>query len=162
MNASNINNQKLLAFLRMKEHETKLYQPIAGSFAVVKCSGKYLLCYNTWRKQWEIPAGQRDGNETAKECAIRELYEETGQVVNDMNFVGLMKVKNNLNGCVKYNPIYFTEIVQLQSFLENDETSAIKLWDLTKNIRDIDEVDRHLLERLNRIEEVKNGALGSL
>jgi 8-oxo-dGTP diphosphatase len=69
------------------------YYPIAGSYAVIKSSDKYLLCYNTWRKQWELPAGKREENESPKECAIRELYEETGQSVDDLKFKGLLKVK---------------------------------------------------------------------
>jgi len=62
---------------------------LAGSYAVIKCDDKYLLCYNTLRKQWELPAGQREKNETPKECAIRELFEETGQCVSKIDFKGL-------------------------------------------------------------------------
>jgi len=80
-----------LDFIRGTEEKMNSYEPIAGSFAVLNCAGKFLMCYNTWRKQWELPAGQREPNETPKECAIRELYEETGQLVNDLEFKGLLK-----------------------------------------------------------------------
>lgn len=82
-----------LDFLIVKEDEIDDYQRLAGSYAVIKCEDKFLLCYNTWRKQRELPAGQREENETPKDCAIRELYEETGQVVLDLEFKGLLKVK---------------------------------------------------------------------
>lgn len=38
---------------------------------------------------WEIPAGHIDENEDSKECAIRELYEETGitATVEDLNWL---------------------------------------------------------------------------
>ena len=55
---------------------------------------------------------------TQKECAIRELYEETGQVVPDLNFIGLLKVKNKMNGIMKFNPVY-PSIEKLQPFKEN-------------------------------------------
>lgn len=117
------------------------YHPIAGSYAVVRCLGKYLMCFNTWRAQWEIPAGGREEHETSKECAIRELHEETGQKVTEMTFKGLMKVRNVKNETIKYNPVYYAEIDQLQPFLENAETSEIILWDVKEDIGDVDEVD---------------------
>jgi len=38
---------------------------------------------------WEVPAGKLEPGETALECIIREVYEETGMVLNtrDLNFV---------------------------------------------------------------------------
>lgn len=115
---------QFLEFIHAYENEVHSYQPLAGSFAAVKCDEKYLLCYNIWRKQWEVPAGKREANESPKECAIRELYEETGQIVSDLEFKGLLKVKDNKLGYIKYNPVYFAEI---QPFRKNAETSGIKL-----------------------------------
>lgn len=69
------NKSGLLDLVNSKEIEINQYQPLAGSFAVIRCKDKYLLCYNKWRKQWELPAGQREEGETPMECAIRELYE---------------------------------------------------------------------------------------
>jgi 8-oxo-dGTP diphosphatase len=130
-----------LDFIVVKEAEVYDYHRLAGSYAVIKCDDKYLLCYNTLRKQWEIPAGRREEDETPKECAIRELYEETGQRVSGLEFRGLLKVKSLISDEVKYNPVYFTNLVKLQPFLENNETSEILLWDLKQEIGYIDEID---------------------
>lgn len=135
------NGFEFLEFINIKETSIKQYHPLAGSFAVLKCDGKYLLCYNTLRRQWELPSGGRESNETPKECAIRELYEETGQFVTNLDFKGLLKLKNTSNGNIKYNPIYFTTIEKLQPFQENEETSEIRLWDLNEEIGFIDSVD---------------------
>ena len=137
-----------LEFICINEKDIFNYQPIAGSYAVIKCEEKYLLCYNNWRKQWELPAGQREERETPKECALRELYEETGQIVTDLEFKGLLKVKNIMNGNVKYNPVYFTTIEKLQPFIENEETSDILLWDLIEDIGYVDSVDMKIFEYL--------------
>jgi 8-oxo-dGTP pyrophosphatase MutT (NUDIX family) len=32
---------------------------------------------------WELPGGRAEGNETAKECAIREFREETGRALQE-------------------------------------------------------------------------------
>ena len=146
MNTTQNNGFKFLEFISVKEIESTNYQPVAGSFAVLKCEGKYLLCYNIWRKQWELPAGNREEGETPKECAIRELYEETGQIVRDLEFKGLLKVENTMNNSIKYNPVYFTVIESLSPFIENGETTEIILWDLNEEIGNIDEVDLKILD----------------
>lgn len=146
LNGTRNNGFEFLEFISVKEMDINLYQPVAGSFAIIKCEGKYLLCYNIWREQWEFPAGQREADETPKECAIRELYEETGQVVTDLEFKGLLKVRNTVNGTIKFNPVYFADIEKLQPFMKNEETTEIKLWDVNEEIGVIDEVDVKIVE----------------
>ncbi|WP_274310048.1 NUDIX domain-containing protein [Solibacillus daqui] len=137
---------QFLEFIVVKETEIYNYHRLAGSYAVIKCDDKYLLCYNTLRKQWELPAGQRETNETPKDCAIRELYEETGQRVLNIEFKGLLKVKNVIDDAIKYNPVYFTTLEKLQPFQKNNETSEIRLWDLEQKIGHIDEVDLKIFD----------------
>ncbi|WP_279401561.1 NUDIX hydrolase [Piscibacillus salipiscarius] len=137
-----------LLILFIKESEMHNYHRLAGSYAVIKCDGRYLLCYNTLRKQWELPAGRREENESPKDCAIRELYEETGQSVSSMTFKGLLKMMNVATREVKYNPIYFTTLDQLQPFQVNKETSEIYLWDLKSQVGYIDEVDIKIFDYL--------------
>lgn len=36
---------------------------------------------------WDFPGGGREGDETAEECAIREIYEEFGITINSNSFV---------------------------------------------------------------------------
>ncbi|WP_187442032.1 NUDIX domain-containing protein [Sutcliffiella horikoshii] len=146
MNLTKNNGRVFLDFISMTEEVIDNYLPLAGSFAVIKCKGKYLLCYNIWREQWELPAGRREGDETPKECAIRELFEETGQMVSDLDFKGLLKFQKTISGEVAYNPVYFTEMERLQPFIENEESSEIRLWDLKEEIGYLDEVDIRLLE----------------
>ncbi|THE11643.1 NUDIX hydrolase [Bacillus timonensis] len=140
------NGFEFLDFLDVKEAEIYNDHRLAGSYAVIKCDDKYLLCYNTLRKQWELPAGQREKNETPKECSIRELFEETGQSVSKIDFKGLLKVRNVISNEIKYNPVYFTTLEELQPFQNNNETSEIRLWDLKQQIGYIDDVDVKLFD----------------
>lgn len=149
MSITKNNGYEFVDLLLCKEEEMDSFQPIAGSFAVLNCSGKYLMCYNTWRKQWELPAGKREAGESAKECASRELFEETGQNVDKLTFLGLLKVKKLVNGTFKYNPVYFGSLDKLEPFLPNNETSDIYLWNLLEEIGLVDEVDMLLLKSIN-------------
>ena len=145
---------KFVEFLSVTEKELSYYYPVAGSFAVVSCAGNYLMCYNALRQQWELPAGQREEGETSKDCAIRELKEETGQIVWDMKFLGLLKVQNILSGTYKFNPVYFTTLENLQPFVENNETTKIMGWNLKEVIGVVDEVDLQLINIIHRMEGI--------
>lgn len=142
-----------LDFISVIEEDIDDFKPIAGSYAVIKSSGKYLLCYNTWRKQWELPAGKREENESPKECAMRELFEETGQSVSDLEFKGLLKVKNLSNNNVKYNPVYLATVEKIHHFQPNNETSGIVWWDLMDDIGIVDEIDYTFLTTLSSLEQ---------
>ncbi|WP_404443182.1 NUDIX hydrolase [Sutcliffiella horikoshii] len=146
MNLTKNNGREFVDFIRMSEKDMVNYLPLAGSFAVIKCEGKYLMCYNVWREQWELPAGRREGRETPKECAIRELFEETGQMVSDLTFKGLLKSQKAISGEFKFNPVYFSEMKKLQPFIENGETSEIRLWDLKEKLGYFDSVDIRIFD----------------
>jgi 8-oxo-dGTP diphosphatase len=128
------------------EEKLEDFGPLSGSFAVIKCEGKFLMGFNSLRRQWELPAGKRETGETPKECAIRELYEETGQTVKELSLFGLVTSKHVGNGSFKRNPVYFSEVVQLQPFVENAETTLIMLWDMEEQIGRVDALDLKILE----------------
>lgn len=146
MNKTQNNGFEFLEFIVVSEEEMAGYTDLAGSFAVIFCDGRVLMVYNKWREQWELPAGSREGDETAKECAVRELYEETGQSVSDLAFKGLLKLRKISDGRIKYNPVYAGNVVELEPFLKNDETSEMRLWDKSGRLGVIDEVDLKVLE----------------
>ena len=139
------NGFELIEILEIKEMNMGQYQPLAGSYAIIKVKGRYLIGYNTFRQQWEIPAGKRAKGETPMDCARRELHEETGQSVDDLKFIGLARVKNHLNGDEKFNPLYYSKINSLSPFQQNEEMTDIRLWDLEETIH-IDQVDLAILE----------------
>ncbi|MCM3316904.1 hypothetical protein M3603_09520 [Rummeliibacillus stabekisii] len=60
----------------------------------------------------------------------------------------LLKVKDINTGNIKFNPIFYTEVKELQPFIENNETTKIKLWDLKEEIDLIDSVDINIFKYL--------------
>ncbi|MBD7965862.1 NUDIX domain-containing protein [Fictibacillus norfolkensis] len=140
------NGYEFVDFISVTEEQLHNFAPLSGSYAVIKCEGKYLMCFNSLRQQWELPAGKRETGETPKECAVRELFEETGQRVAELCLVGLLISKNIVNGFIKRNPVYFSEVGQVQPFIENAETTMITLWDTKIQIGRVDALDLRILE----------------
>jgi mRNA-decapping enzyme subunit 2 len=99
---------------------------------IIKCSstGKYLLVKGFTGK-WSFPKGHRENNESPIDCAIREIYEETGIKINDIQnkkavFVSLYYYFNiDFDEEVAVQPIDTTEILDINWFLP-EETKAIE------------------------------------
>lgn len=136
---------EFIEFMHLQEDELPAYETLAGSYAIVQFEHKFLFAFNRFRKRWELPAGKRELHESPRECARRELFEETGQRVDHLAFQGLAKIRNLDTDSVKYNPIYICEIDLLTAFIPNDEMEQITLWDLTEDIGPVDQVDLQIL-----------------
>lgn len=147
MLAQNKNGWILLEYLKIKENEITNYDNVTGSFAVLNVNGKYLIGYNSWRTQWEFPAGGIEKGETARKAAERELYEETHQRNNNLEFRGLFKVMAP-NGEIKYQAVFMgfqDDLIPFKKCAE-DEMDKIMLWDLKEEIGYVDECDLKMIE----------------
>ncbi|WP_010295032.1 NUDIX hydrolase [Clostridium senegalense] len=139
----------LLDFIKITETEmlvNKLYKPITGALILVECNSKYLIGFNRWRNQWEMPAGGIEYGETPRECVERELFEETNQKVTNIEFKGIFKLYDENKDIIKYQAMYYACIDELKEFVKNNEIYKIMLWDLQSTIKEFDEVDRKMIE----------------
>ncbi|MCA0970170.1 NUDIX hydrolase [Halobacillus litoralis] len=137
-----------LEFLEVEENEMKSSlsdAPLTHALVVAEYDGKYLLLYNTWRQHWELPGGVIDAGESARECAIREMKEETNQQSRDMCFKGLMKFQLKPDDRLEYGALYSCRLHDIQPFRENDEADQIVLWDLLEDIGYVDQIDKALI-----------------
>lgn len=142
MLAKNKSGWKLIEYIDIQEEDIERYENVTGAYAILKVTDKYIIGYNSWRQQWEFPAGGIDEGETPRQAAIRELFEETHQRNEELAFKGLFKVED-AKGNTKYQAIFIGEQAELFPFehKENDEMSEIRLWDMQENIGYVDECD---------------------
>ena len=99
--------------------EVKFYDFIEDSlikFVVIvsRFNGKWVLCKHKERNTYEVPGGKREKNETVRQAAKRELYEETGAVDYNLKSVGVYsvtgKTRVNETGKESFGMLYYAEI----------------------------------------------------
>lgn len=56
-----------------------------GSRAIIMCDGRILLTHETNSGWWLVPGGGLEEGESAEECCIREVEEETGYIVRPLH-----------------------------------------------------------------------------
>lgn len=125
---------------------------------IIKCSttGKYLLVKGFTGK-WSFPKGHREINESPEECAKREIYEETGILINEIkekkaSFISIYYYFNIVfEEEVPTNPIDINEVKDIKWFLPQ-ETELIE-----KN-KDVHVYFSRLLNNIKKEEEIKNNA----
>lgn len=120
--------------------------PLTHSLIVAKYQGNFLLMFDKWKQHWELPGGVIEKGETPRECAVRELYEETNQKIECLSFKGLMKFQLKPDDRIEYGALFSGEIKEPSRFEENNEAEKIEYWDKVRNIGFIDEIDVKLLE----------------
>ncbi|MNC69950.1 NUDIX domain protein [compost metagenome] len=86
-----------------------------------------------------------DEGESCRECAVRELFEETNQQPGAIVFNGLMKFKLH-TGKTEYGALYSVRLEQVAEFTENNEAVRITFWNGIDEFININAIDRKLLE----------------
>lgn len=144
---TNKNGDIFEQFLEIEEdklHQLNLDFPITHSLVVARNKTGFLLMFNKWKQKWEVPGGILEAGETLRECALREMLEETNQIPTKLHFRGLMKFILK-NGNTEYGGLFSAAIDTERPFLENNEANSIIYWDGNQDIGYIDEIDKELL-----------------
>ena len=147
MLAKNKSGWTLLEHLNIKEEEIGNYEKVTGAFAIVTVDGQYIIGYNKWRQQWEFCGGGIEQGETARDAALRELFEETHQRASELTFCGISRMQRP-NGEFCYQAVFTGTVERFEPFVatDEDEMSDIMLWDLKRDIGYVDECDLKIVE----------------
>jgi 8-oxo-dGTP diphosphatase len=139
-------NRRGIAFLEYKpvpesELASDIYKPMRFTFVVIRHNQDFLLVHHRQRQTWELPGGHIEAGESARDCAIRELFEETGQRVDSLDFRAVLKYRSESENRFYYGTLYAGQLPSPAPFHENEEISQITFWDGNKSIGYIDDID---------------------
>lgn len=88
---------------------------------VICCYKEKWLLTNHKERGLEFPGGKIEKNETAEQAVYREVFEETGGVINALKYLGFYEVKSEKDSFCK--GIYYARIEKLEKrddYLETD------------------------------------------
>ena len=145
----NMNNPRKKTLIVTINGEEQVYPPKAGVILFNKKLNKVLIVksrgYHKSETRWGLPKGHLENNELPNECAMRELYEETGIKINipekTDNYI------NSINNSTYYvyvvdekkislNPIDTIEIVNVK-FCYINRLKTIKTDILNKELQKV-------------------------
>ncbi|MFC8828409.1 NUDIX hydrolase [Streptomyces sp. NPDC057137] len=121
----------LLSFTRGDEATPPTDAPLPAALVALWRAGRVLMVFDQYRRSWELPGGRIEQGESPRQAAVRELLEESGQEPDEpLRFVGYA-------GCVlapdqraEYLAVFAGHCAEARDFRANEETTAIRWWDL--------------------------------
>ncbi len=146
----NARGDKLLRLLTMPEEQVGQGFHVTHSLVLVRANDGFLLVHNRQKGYWELPGGMVDEGESPRECAEREVLEESGQCLRDMRFRGLMEFELqpsrwNPDVHIEFGALYCAETDADRPFVPNGEIDRIGYWNPSNMPAETEAVDSGLL-----------------
>ena len=121
-----IDEKSFLTFTPMQEVNPAT--PLQFAVIIARYKKGFLLVYNRFRACWELPGGLIDEGETAREAALREFFEETGQSASRDCLLGLLEVSETAKTSTFSGVLCGCEVDLLEPFTPGEEISELALW----------------------------------
>ena len=100
--------------------------PITFVTVVAHKHGQILYAKGCEDGNWTLPSGRVEPGETAEEAAHRELLEETGTTVTNLEV--LCYVHSLMFGLDYWGITYIGEVSSLGTFTDTDEVAEVAFW----------------------------------
>jgi 8-oxo-dGTP diphosphatase len=122
-----------------------------ASLVVVIHANAVLMMFDSWRRQWELPGGMREQEETARQAAVRELHEETGIQAVELTFVAVAEFDLVEPEHRELLAIYRLDLQVVPTLTVNEEALDFRWWSptspLDNNMSPLDaEIARRVLQ----------------
>ncbi|MFB6245283.1 MAG: NUDIX domain-containing protein [Candidatus Nanohaloarchaea archaeon] len=75
----------------MSEYNTEYPEPVTGALILNENDEIFLMKSPKWENQWLVPGGHVEKGEKIEDCVKREVKEETGLEVSDVEFVTVLE-----------------------------------------------------------------------
>lgn len=126
--------------------------PAAFSLVIASLDARVLLVRNRHRGVWELPGGWIEAGETAGDCALRELAEESAQAGRDARLLAWIVLAAPGTGIDAHGTgaIFSVEIDEHTAFLPTPEVSAIGYWPADALPAGVSGIDAALIARFSR------------
>jgi 8-oxo-dGTP diphosphatase len=124
---------------------------VGGGHAVLMYKGQLIVCYNKYRDNWGLPGGGRENGESLSDCIKREIFEEIHQEVDVISLRGVSTVYIPRIDKSIYWAVFYGEVTEICEFVENEEMRSMQLWDMKRDIGDVDEVDLQITKMVLNI-----------
>ncbi|MEU3792210.1 NUDIX hydrolase [Streptomyces fructofermentans] len=125
--------------------------PLRAALVALWDADRVLLVFDRYRQSWELPGGTVEPGETHREGAVRELFEESGQVPDgQLRFVGYPRYALAPDGRPMYAALFAGRASAVREFRATEEIGAIHWWDFREPLPGgVKSVDVHVA-RLTR------------
>lgn len=145
---------QLLELIALTEPQLSEVAPLTHALVVARRRPNLnLLVFNRYRQYWELAGGLIDPGETPRECAARELQEESGLACEptSLRLVGAAKFllqpsRFHPEAHVEYGAVYAADIDQPLTFIPNEEIAKVCWWNGNEPIGAISVIDQKLIE----------------
>ena len=112
---------KLGCSVRMALHQHAFAKESEHVLVICRYRDKWLLTDHKQRG-WEFPGGRKESGETVEQAAIREVYEETGGVIDSLFAIGEYEVSCGTTSFIK--TIFFGVVNEIEEKVDYLETNG--------------------------------------
>jgi 8-oxo-dGTP diphosphatase len=131
------------------EEENAARLVVPASLVVVTHADAVLMIFDSWRKAWELPGGQREPGETMRAAAVRELREETGIHGVDPAFAAVAEFDLVKPARREFLAVYRVRLQAVPRLVVNDEALDFLWWPPSDAVReDMSPLDAEIARRI--------------